>query len=219
MIRIAIVEDNESDLKNITNHLLNYQKLESYSMQIETFHTAKDFFSIWNSNFDLIFLDIELPDSNGMQIAKQIRQIDDDVFIIFCTNIASLALEGYTYHPLDYFLKPLQYNDLKLRMDKVRNSVIRKGFNFAVSQQGGLRIIFSNQLVYVESFGHTLVYHMIDGEKITSRGKSMKEIDTILLDKGFARPNVSFLVNLRFFKAIIDYDVLLTNGEKISTNR
>lgn len=111
MIRVAEVEDDEKDYENYIA-CLNKYKEENEGVEVDTtwFKTSEQFLSTFTKNkFDIIFMDINLGESNGMEISKKIREIDDETIIIFVSNLAQYAVEGYEVEAMDFIVKPMTY--------------------------------------------------------------------------------------------------------------
>ena len=69
-------------------------------------------------DYDIVFMDIELPGINGMEAAHRLREIDQQVILIFVTNMAQFAVKGYEVDALDYIIKPAQYGPLSIKLDR-----------------------------------------------------------------------------------------------------
>lgn len=111
MIRVAEVEDDEKDYENYIA-CLNKYKEENEGVEVDTtwFKTSEQFLSTFTKNkFDIIFMDINLGESNGIEISKKIREIDDETIIIFVSNLAQYAVEGYEVEAMDFIVKPMTY--------------------------------------------------------------------------------------------------------------
>ena len=111
MIRVAEVEDDEKDYENYIA-CLNKYKEENEGVEADTtwFKTSEQFLSTFTKNkFDIIFMDINLGESNGIEISKKIREIDDETIIIFVSNLAQYAVEGYEVEAMDFIVKPMTY--------------------------------------------------------------------------------------------------------------
>ena len=76
---------------------------------LETYDRAFKLLDAYRSDVDLIFLDIQVPDMMGIDAARRIRDVDQEVMIIFVTNLTQYAIDGYSVRAFDYILKPLNY--------------------------------------------------------------------------------------------------------------
>lgn len=125
MVKIAIVEDSLSDANRMQEYLERWRASEGEEIQVSIFQRAWDFLSSFNGQFDIIFLDIMLPDKNGVDTAKCIRKVDESVIIVFTTNMKQYAINGYEVNALDFVLKPIRYNRFELLMKKCISRIQR----------------------------------------------------------------------------------------------
>lgn len=213
----AIVEDNKTAAEQMAAHLRRYAEETGEPIVTSTFYTALSFLDGYPAIYDVVFMDIELPDLNGIEAARRLREMDSNVFLIFVTNMAKYAINGYEVNALDYFLKPVFYSDLKMRMERIRNARSRDGYSFTLPVQGGAYRFSADQVVYIESSGHTLTFHTVEGI-YTMRGPSMRELETQLSAHGFARCNTCYIVNLRYCKSV-DGTTVNVNGEELQISR
>lgn len=109
MIRIAIVEDEDSYVKVLTGYLKQYETEHSLSFQISVFHDGLDIVSEYKADYDIILLDIQMKHLDGMKTAEKIRELDEDVSFIFITSTIQFAVQGYLVDALGYVVKPVAY--------------------------------------------------------------------------------------------------------------
>ncbi len=201
MLKVIIIEDCREDADVLKAYVKRFSDETGEEMVCRSFKTADEFLHTYTSKglADVIFMDIEMPGTDGMSAAGSIRDIDPDVFIIFTTNIAKYAVHGYKVNALDYFLKPVVYQDFRMRMLRVmdyRNSGANNGKMVKISAVNGMKMVPVNDIYYVESNDHVLIYHTTMGT-FNSREKTMRQVESELADSGFMRCNVCYLVNLR----------------------
>ena len=109
MIRIAIVEDEDSYVQVLTGYLKQYETEHSLSFQISVFHDGLDIVSEYKADYDVILLDIQMKHLDGMKTAEKIRELDEDVSFIFITSTIQFAVQGYLVDALGYVVKPVAY--------------------------------------------------------------------------------------------------------------
>lgn len=115
-LRIAIVEDDQIANARLVDYLKKYQDESKIEMQVKSYPNSSLFLNGYNGNFDIIFMDIELPDMNGLDAIKRIRERDSDVMVIFVTNMAQYAVKGYEVQAFDFIVKPVQYYSFEKKL-------------------------------------------------------------------------------------------------------
>lgn len=218
MIRVALVEDNTEDrliFKDVFSASCRENRIE---YELTAFQDCKSFLAAFNCQYDLIYMDIELPDGNGMEISKKIRAMDSRVLLVFLTNFAQFAINGYEVDALDFNLKPLNPGIFALKMKKVLRYLARnQKSSVNLVLDSGKKVIKSENLLYVEVQKHTLIYHTED-EVYEEKG-ALKDVEETVKDMSFARPNNYYIVNLKYVSRILKFDLLLTNGESLQISR
>ena len=214
-INVAIVEDSKEDLENCLALLEKYGKEKNVSFDIQTFESGDAFLMRFKSQYDFIILDINLSAMNGIEVARTIRTKDEEVIIMFATNLAKYATKGYEVDAVDFVLKPLTYASFYLRLERVMKKLDKKPDSFlVVPSDGGFNKISINDILYVEVISHDIIFHMTSGE-ITTSG-TLKKYEEKLKDYWFIRCNSCYLVNARKIKRVEKLDIQLINDEIIA---
>ena len=212
MIKIAILEDSDADYTRICKAWDRFSKEENLSYQITHYKDSTSLLEQFHSQFDLIFLDIEVPGKNGMETAQEIRKIDNLTILVFLTNFSKYAVNGYEVNAADYMLKPLDYYSFALKMHKILHMLYQNIEKEITIMTKGLLHRFSiNELFYVEINNHNLIYHL-DIETISTRG-SLSEVEKSLPKNSFSRCNNCYLVNLKHVTKIKDNTVWIGKNE------
>lgn len=203
MLNIALVEDNEEEAKRLKDCLAQFQKEKSIDISVTLFKTGLAFIGDYKPVFDVVFMDIDLPVLSGLEVAKAVYNMDKNIAIIFCTNLAQYAIKGYEVEALDFIVKPITYPVLCQKMEKlIKKLSNRQGSELVLSltsrsdSQGvGIVKLKTQDILYIESVKHYLVYHTSDNE-YEVRG-TMKDLESSLNKEGFSRCINGCLVNLR----------------------
>lgn len=205
-MKIAIVEDDNIAANILTEYLNRYAGTYSEHFDISRFASAESFLYKYVPQFDLVFMDIELPGINGMDACRELRKTDAAVTIVFVTNMAQYACNGYEVDALDFIVKPISYADFSLKLKKAVKVVKTNAeVDVLVPKAGGFSRVSSSRLMYVEVMGHTIKYHLTDSV-LEARG-SLAEVEKILSGCGFLRCNNCFLVNPRYIVSVHGFTV------------
>lgn len=202
MIHIAIVEDEDVWAEKINHYLKKYEIENQIPFHISRFHDGAEIADDYSGGHDIIFMDIEMGLMNGMEAAEQIRTKDEQVIIIFVTNMSQYAIRGYKVNALDYVLKPITYIPFSQTLKKAIRSVSKTKENYiTISMRNGISKIRTDDIYWIESHGHRLTFHTLDGKQETTV-YSMKEMENKLSAEGFKRCNSGSLINLKRVESI-----------------
>ena len=155
MLRAALVEDSQEDARKILLYLKQFGEKQQITFQTDHFNSAELFLDRYRPVYDIVFMDIELPGSNGMEAARKLRRIDPAVTLIFITNLSTFAVNGYEVDALDYMLKPVTYPMFQLKMQKAVRHIEKNGsgaISVALKGQQLVRIPLTD-LLYIEVQG------------------------------------------------------------------
>ena len=213
MLEIAIVEDEESYRNTLCEYLRKYETETEEEIHISVFTDGDEIVENYAAKFDIILMDIEMQFMNGMEAARKIRESDTSVIIIFITNMAQYAIQGYEVDALDYVLKPISYFAFSQRIKRAVGRMKKREEHYInIVSKNGVNKVAVSEIGWIESEGHRLTYHAKD-QVYESTLHSMKEIEKQLEDYNFYRCNKGYLVNLAHVKAIRDGWAILTNGQ------
>ena len=109
MIHLAIVEDEQLYIDQLTEYIHRYEAEKKQKFKISVFSDGAEIVEDYKGVYDIIFLDIQMKFMNGMDAAEKIRELDPNVVIIFITNMTQYAVRGYEVDALDYIVKPVEY--------------------------------------------------------------------------------------------------------------
>lgn len=217
MIKIAVVEDDDSYLEEIKEYLKRYENENDTKIVTTLFSDGYQIIDSYKAQYDIILMDIKMKQMNGMTAAEKIREIDPEVIIIFITNTSQYAIKGYKVNALDYVLKPISYFSFAQRLKKAIKKINNNNSKYiTVVNKNGAQKLNINDIYYIEIRNHTLTYHSKTGEHSTSG--TMKKVEKKLKDFGFFRCHRCYLVNLRHVDGIKNKHALL-NEEKLMISR
>jgi len=218
ILRIGICDDEPLSIDYISHYIEKWAEKHNYILHTHTFSNAEQFLFDYESdqNFDILFLDIQMGNMNGMDLARKIRETDSSVQIIFITALIDYISDGYEVSALHYLLKPVNEEKLYSVMDRASQNVYKlENYVLLTIDQVTQRIPI-NSIIYVEAFAHYI--------RITTAESSfeVRENLTSLAEKlgnHFVRPHRSYLINLKYIHRISKTEVFLDNGTSIPLSR
>lgn len=210
MYQVAIVEDEHSYQEQIASFVIQYGEEKGMTYEITTYSDGADIVKV-EKHYDIIFFDIEMEQLNGMDAAREIRKKDTNVVLVFITNMAQYAIEGYSVGALDFVLKPIDYYSFAFRMDRAMERVAtQKKGELLLNTVDGVAKVTTDDIYYVEIANRMLHYFTKQGE-IVLRG-TMQAAEEQLRKYHFVKCNHWYLVNLKYVSRISENTVYV--GEK-----
>ncbi len=177
---IAILEDQEADSQRLRGFLRRYGEAHGTALASSVYRDGTELLDGYESGFDILFMDIELPQMNGMKTAERVRQMNESIPIIFTTNMAQYAIKGYEVGALGFMVKPISYVLFENYLTKAlsmcrRNEQIRANSTIMLGSGSSFRQISTDEIVCVIKDRNYLIYRLTSGEEIRERG-AMKDV-------------------------------------------
>lgn len=216
-MRIILCDDDKDFLNSFEYKLREIFSYYKYNTEIVCCNSSDElFFEINKYPPDVLFLDIDMPNQNGFDIAARLFKAENKPIIIFTTGIESLVFESFNYEPLWYLLKN-NMNQLPLVVDKIIIKLETSKKDFKIQISGIMYRFLLSDILYLESNNHYINLHTQD-ETYKFRGK-LSEIEKQINSKYFIRCHASFLVNCQCIKAVGKNILILPNNISIPISR
>ncbi|MDM8323150.1 LytTR family DNA-binding domain-containing protein [Bifidobacterium pullorum] len=217
MITIALVDDDDADARVTASMIDRYFDGDASRYAVTRFADGDSLLRDYKASFDLMFLDVEMPGTDGVTVARRLRVVDDQTVLVFTTKMAQYAVEGYDVDAIGYLIKPLNYYAFAIKMRKAEDIVARRR-SVTVPLTVGSETVFvpSADIRYVEVLDHALLYHT--GEGIRKVWASLKDAAETLEPVGFVPVSRYCLVNLEWVRAVHGDDVDV-DGERVRVSR
>lgn len=194
MYRIAIVDDEKAQSDELEGYAKRFSEEHKTPLEITVFNHSIDFVTDLGTGFDVVFLDIKMPDMDGMDAARRLRLVDGNVCIIFVTSMAQYVIKGYEVSALDFVVKPINYRIFEQKLGRALRLADMHGDKFLTLTYGEQYLhIRSDEVYYVEKDGNYIIFHTAKGD-IRIRG-TMDEWEEKMGD-GFSRSLRGCLVSL-----------------------
>ncbi|MEG2786356.1 MAG: LytTR family DNA-binding domain-containing protein [Romboutsia sp.] len=217
MIKIAICEDEKEQQELLKTYIDQIFKGLSVQSKLEVFNSGEELLESYPKDIDILLLDIQMGQINGMETARKIRSIDYKVEIIFITSLIEYALEGYEVRAYRYLIKPVNYDNLKENIINCIKEVDIKNKYIMVKEQGNQIKLDINEITYVEVQKETITIHTLS--EVYRINGTMNNIEKEIDCNRFFRCHKSFLVNLEHVKSIKQYIAILENSEEVPVSR
>lgn len=217
MLKIAICDDEPKILDELA---VKIENIFSEKEKTEIYKTSNPFDLLKHLNdnhTDVLFLDIDMPNLSGMDIAEKLLDGSTDTLLIFVTSHDALVYKSFRYHPFS-FIRKSHFDE---EIASVADSIIKKfGKNrevFSFKTSDGMYRINIAEILYFESDSNYLQLHT-NKEIYRFRG-TISSLEKELLKKGFIRTHKGFLVNQQHIYAVKGDDIQLYNNELLPIGR
>lgn len=215
--KIAICDDSDADRQYVFDFVTKWAEDAGHTVQAALFSSAEDFLFHYaeKNDYDILLLDIEMGNMDGVTMAKKLRRDNDTVQIIFITGYSDYISEGYEVAALHYLMKPVKQEKLCSVLDRAAEKLSKneKILNFEVG--GEMVRIPIYQIRYADVFGNYVTIHASDDFTVKM---TLSELEKELDDR-FYRASRSVVVNLTQISRVTKTEIKLNDGVSIPLPR
>lgn len=214
---IAVCDDSAADRQYIMNMLTEWAASAGHSVLVAEFSSAEQFLFEYEdkSDYDILLLDIEMGEMDGVTLAKKLRRVNETVQIVFVTGYSDYISEGYEVAALHYLMKPVKQEKLFEVLHRAAEKVQKNEKLLLLETGGELFRIPLYQISYVDVQHNYVTVHA--AEEVTVK-KTLGEIEAFLDDR-FFRVGRSAIVNLSCIGRVTKTDIVLQDGTLIPLPR
>ncbi|WP_173918180.1 LytTR family DNA-binding domain-containing protein [Halobacillus sp. Marseille-Q1614] len=190
-LSILIIDDQEICLEHASRVLQGFP----YVGEVKGIQTPNEAFQLLaDDHFDVVFLDIEMPETDGISLACSIRHQYPALPIVFVTGHTGYALESFQANPVDYIIKPLNIVQTERALRRVtEKGAVKKTSKIGVKVQAALKLVSTDEILFIEKNGRKSYLYLTNNEVVeTSEGVAI--LEKKLRNKGFYRSHQSYLV-------------------------
>lgn len=221
MISIAICDDELQELER-AQYLITVYLKEHVECQIKTYLFSSSFdllsYVEKHGGFDIFMLDVYMPGMLGTDVARELRQTNDNGEIVFLTSSKDHAVTAFEVNAAHYLVKPYTEDDFIGALDKVIKSLESKETHFIKLKTSEAIIrIFTRNITFTETGRNNYqIIHTKQGENIEVRMTSSELFNLLSENKNFIKCGASINVNLKYIRKIEKGTLILDTGEKIN---
>jgi len=213
-MKIAICEDEIVFSSQIKNEVTNFFAAKNIAVDIDVFTDGHELLN--RSGYDIIFMDINLENSDGMETASRIRELDKKALLVFVTSVENRAVEGYDVDAFGYIVKNKVEEKLPLLLDRLWNELHKERI-LVVKDNNKTCFLLMNDILAVESSGRGIIIYTFDSEFKTSEkiGQFSEKLPTDI----FVECHKSVFVNADKIKSIDVNFLTVTSGKTFPVSR
>ncbi|MCI8751837.1 MAG: LytTR family DNA-binding domain-containing protein [Lachnospiraceae bacterium] len=210
-MKIAVCEDQKEEADWLCTAIRSWAADKKLPVDVVSFGDAASFlFSLDDNVYDVLFLDIKMPGEDGVTLAKRLRNMNNNVFIVFVTGEKEYVMEGYEVDAVNYLLKPVDTGQVGKCLDRIYGKTdIQQPYIILDTGEKMLKLL-QKEIYKIEVFSHKLVYTTERGEfEVYS---SLKEAEKELQEGYFIICHRGVLVNLMHVVTIGKNSLMLADG-------
>lgn len=200
-IRVAVVEDEGEQQALLLSMLSRYGKEHLCRIETVSYHSGDDFLEA-GDRFDLILLDIQMPGTDGIATARKLRKTDAEAVLLFITNLAYKAADGYEVDAKGFLVKPVNYLQLERYLDIIILQLEQKQDRYlTISNSRTMHRYRFQEIAFIESMGHYVKIHRTDGSAQMELSPMWK-LEEQMQEGPFFRVSNSCIVNLAHIESV-----------------
>lgn len=214
-MKIAILNGDPSFAEELHRMIIMGCAKRNWNLECHVFLSLQELLSFDLSKLQAIFLDIDMPEMNGLDVASKIRQNYPDLILIFISEHLQFAPLGYKVNAFRYILKTQYTEEIEPCLEAIHDKLLESKYVVLIELRDSQIIMPLHYILYFEGtpYRHVLLHTIkINNQILECRGK-INEYDEKLSNKGFIRLQKSFLVNMYYINKISSYKAKLQNGE------
>lgn len=215
--KIAICDDSDVDRQYVVNMVKHWAEEACHFVHIDTFISAENFLFCYaeESDYDILLLDIEMGDMDGVTLARKLRKGNETLQIIFITGFSDYISEGYEVAALHYLMKPVREEKLCSVLDRAAEKLSKNEKVLTFESSGEMLRLPIYQIRYADVSGNYVTIHALSDTTVKmTLGELEKQ-----LDERFCRVGRSAIINLTQISRVTKTEIKLVDGTAIHLPR
>lgn len=220
-LHLAICDDDADILNVVSGAIVSAFRKHNISAEVELFRRASALEQqMKTKDFELLFLDIDMPGLDGITFAKRLRAGNSRTDIIFISNREDKVFDALRTDPSGFVRKSRFLEDVSAVIDQwIKNRPQEERTNLLVQSREQTCTIPLDTVLYIEGNDKNQLLHAANLPQPVSIRRSMQELEETLAPCGFLRIHKGYLVNYKFIRRLENTEAVLTNGERIPLSR
>ena len=220
MIRIAICDDSPAFLQQTKFLIQHWDSPVARNIAIELFEDGDTLLLAHaKSPFDIIFLDIVMPLLNGIDAAKELREKDTTVKIVFLTCSAEFAVDSYSVKASNYLLKPVSPDSLFACLEDLTDALQSSPKYIIVKSLDSINRVTLQDIEHMEAQGKHVVFYLKGNRTLESPEPFYTFENTLTLDEGFHKCHRSYIVNIHHIDTYTHAEIIMHSGRRVPIAR
>ncbi len=198
MLKIAVCDDSPLFLEKAVELIKMWSKERNTPVELHTFNNGDELLKAnAASHLDIVFLDIIMPLLNGMETARELRQNDKVIRIIFLTSSPEFALDSYNVKAQGYLLKPVSYEKIRDSLNDCAQFFVKEPENMVLKTSFGYQKLYFHNIEFVEAQNKKVIFYLIEGEPLETAEPLYHFESKLTFDNGFFKCHRSYLVYMK----------------------
>ena len=219
MIRIGICDDSYAFLQQ-TKFMIEHWDNRPQNISVEVFEDADALIHMHTKYpFDIILLDVVMPLLNGIEAARELREKDKFVKIVFLTSSSEYAVDSYTVKASNYLLKPVEPAKLFACLDELISNSESNSKSITIKGIDSTHRIKLSDIEFVESQGKYILFYISNVTPIKSPEPLYAFENKLTIGDGFFKCHRSFIVNIHKIRSYSSKEITVYSGYKVPISR
>jgi len=217
LIRIAICDDEKHMSDHISSFVSDFFRKKNREISLRMFSSGEELLS-YNGQIDILFLDIQMKDMDGMETARKLRADKFRGFLVFITVLKEMVFQSFEVQAYDYLIKPVDNKQFEKTMERLYTAMQNASEDSLLVQKGYEgRIIPKDEIVFCEIIDRKIYLNLASGE-VVDYYERIENLETKLNNR-FYRCHRSYLINLKHLKGYKNGTAYMDNGKEIPVSR
>lgn len=219
MFRIAVCDDDKSELELLGDYAVRYSMQHKTDVTVKGYLSGEELLENYKKGeFDLIILDVEMGEMNGILTADRIRHIPDhEVDIMYLSNFPQYMQASFGVRAAQYLTKPMTYEIFEKRIGEIMEYLSEeKEKIIEIVSEKEKHYIKEQEIISIEAVRGKLIIRT-EQDELIARGK-IKDYEQVC-KKYMIAPNRSILINTRYIRSVRDNNIVLKTGREIAISR